>query len=137
MQIGDLDSESDTYRHDYHISVSKFCCPVCWKLIEVLNEMSTNIRFVVREQHPNQYPVCLPPWLSDDVLEAMISRFQKMLHEKFRELRGINEPPEFLRGHNKNLSVESAGETTSSAGTIVDEQTKTADYEVGHGLTRS
>jgi len=128
MQISDL--EPDTPRV-YNISVSKFCCPVCDKLIQVLNDMNKNIKFQVREKHPNHYPVCLPPWLPDDVLEEMISRFRKMLYEKLCVLDGIDEPSEFVRGHNKNLSVESAGESVSSAGTIADDQIINADHQAG------
>ena len=137
MQIRDLDSDSGTC-HIYNISVSKFCCPVCWKLIEVLNGLSKNVKFIVREKHPNQYPVCLPPWLSDDVLDAMISCFQEMLYEKFCALLRIKEPSKFIHGHNKNTSLESAGESVSSTGTIADDQTRNADHQVGlSGLTWS
>jgi hypothetical protein len=138
MQISsESDSDSDKCRV-YNISVSKFCCSVCWKLIEVLNKMNKKVQFIVRKKHPNNYPVCLPPWISVDILEEMISRLEKMLYEKFCQLRGIKEPSEFIRGHSKNTSLESAGESVSSAGTIVDEETKNADHQVGlSGLTPS
>ena len=102
--------------YKYNISVSKFCCPVCWELIEALNETNHNVQFVVRAHHSNLYPVCLPPWLPDAVLEKMIESFGRKLYEQFCQLPGPDAPQRFVPGHNKNLSLESAGESISSAG---------------------
>jgi hypothetical protein len=102
---------------EYNISVSKFCCPVCWELLKVLNETQEEVRFIVRAHHSNLYPVCLPPWLSDEVLEKMIQRFGEKLYEKFYQLPDYEVPLAFVPGHkNKTLSLESAGESISSAG---------------------
>lgn len=98
----------------YNISVSKFCCPVCWELIAVLNETNPKVKFAVRAHHSNIYPVCLPPWLPDDVLEKMIHRFKKDLYKKLCQLLEVP----FVRGHNKSISMESAGESVSSAGSV-------------------
>jgi hypothetical protein len=107
-----IDTTRGMMPHKYNISVSKFCCPVCWELIEILNETNSNVEFVVHAHHSNLYPVALPPWLSNDVLEKMIQRFKKKLYEKFCQL-----PKTFVPGHrNKNPSLESAGESISSAG---------------------
>jgi hypothetical protein len=47
----------------------------------------------------------------------MIQSFGKKLYEKFGQLPGTDELPPFVLGHkNKNLSLESAGESISSAG---------------------
>jgi hypothetical protein len=74
----------------YSISVSKSCCPVCWELLDVLNETYSNmIHFTVRPPHQNLYPVCLPPWLPDDVLEKMIQRFGRKLYDKLHQLPDI------------------------------------------------
>src|SRR5882762_5291466 len=105
MQIIDFDSNSESdsdFFKVYNISVSQFCCPVCWNLIDVLNKMSKKVKFVVRAQHLNLYPVCLPPWLPDDVLDEMITRFRKMLFEGFCNLRDIVQPSPFIGGHSKN-----------------------------------
>ena len=93
--------------------------------------MSKNITFEVRAHHLNQYPVCLPPWLSDDVLEEMITHVRGMLYNNFRKLRDLDQPSEYIRGHNRNTSMESAGESISSIGTIADEETRNAD-QVGN-----
>jgi hypothetical protein len=99
----------------YNISVSKFCCPVCWQLIDSLNKTNSKVRFVVRAQHTNLYPVHLPPWLPDAVLEKMIQHFGKELYDKMCLFRKGFESKLPLR-HNKNLSLESAAESVSSAG---------------------
>lgn len=119
--------------HKYNISVSKFCCPVCWELLNALNETSDKVQFVVRAHHSNLYPVCLPPWLPDAALEKMIQRFGEKLYNQFRELPGADELPPFVAGHNKNLSLESAGESVSSAGST-DINSARADHQ--HGMLR-
>jgi hypothetical protein len=103
--------------HKYNISVSKFCCPVCSELLEVLNERDGEVQFVVRAHHSNLYATCLPPWLPDDVLEKMIQRFGEKLYEKFGQLPDTNGLTPFVPHHrNKERSVESAGESISSIG---------------------
>lgn len=102
--------------HKYNISVSKFCCPVCWELLEVLNETNDKVQFVVRAYHSNLYPVCLPPWLPGAVLEKMIQRFGEKLYEKFCQLPCADELPLFVARHKNSLSLESIGESISSAG---------------------
>jgi hypothetical protein len=103
--------------HKYNISVSKFCCPICWELLKALNETNNKVQFVVRAHHSNLYPVCLPPWLPDPVLEKLIQCFGERLYKKFEEfcqLLGAGALPSFV--HRKTLSLESAGESVSSAG---------------------
>ena len=95
--------------------MSKFCCPVCWELIDVLNETNQNLELMVRKHHSNLYPVCLPPWLPAAALERMIQRFGEKLYKKFRQLPSV-ELASFRLGHNRNVSLESAGESISSAG---------------------
>jgi hypothetical protein len=99
------------------MSVSKFCCPVCWELLNVLNKTNKKVQFVVRAHHSNIYPVCLPPLLPDNVLEMMIRIFGKRLYELFCQLPPVDDLPPFKPGHKNNLSIESAGESISSAGT--------------------
>jgi hypothetical protein len=98
--------------------VSKFCCPICSKLLDFLNETNDNLQFVVRAQHSNIYPVRLPPWLPGGVKEKLIQHFGKRLFEKLRQLPDADETSAFVYGHNKSLSLESAGESVSSAGSI-------------------
>lgn len=109
-------------KYNYNISVSKFCCPVCWELIRVLNETNKEVKFVVRARHSHLYPVHLPPWLPDSVMEKMIECFGRQLYEKFCQLpigtdSDLDEPLPFVLGHRrKNPSMESAGESVSSCG---------------------
>lgn len=122
IQITDTEPASEGIYHKYNISVSKFCCPVCWELLKVLNETNKNLEFVVRAHHSNLYPVCLPPWIPDRALEQMIKRFRKKLYEKLCQLPRVVEvlPGPFqvlpTGSHYKSLSLESAGESISSAG---------------------
>ena len=104
--------------HNFNISVSKFCCPVCWEFLKVLNETNDKLEFVVRAHHSNLHPVCLPPWVPDRALEMMIKRFRKKLYEKLCELPSEVQPGLLVPtpGHYKSLSLESAGESISSAG---------------------
>ena len=102
--------------YNYNISVSKFCCPVCWELVKALNETSDMVQFVVRAHHSNLYPVCLPPWLPDAALEKLIQRFGEKLYMKFCQLPGTDKLSSFVPRHKTNLSLESAGESVSSAG---------------------
>ena len=78
------------------------------------------IHFTVRPPHQNLYPVCLPPWLPDDVLEKMIQRFGRKLYDELQQLPDIDDIESgsllAVRGHKKSLSLESAGESVSSAG---------------------
>lgn len=73
--------------------------------------MSSTVQFAVHAYHSNIYPVCLPTWLPEEVLEKMIKHFGKALHEKLRQLL---QP--FTPGHSKSYSFESAGERVSSYG---------------------
>jgi len=120
FQISNVDGKG---HYQYNISVSKFCCPVCWELINVLNETYSNIKFVVRAHHSNLYPVCLPPWLPDHVLDKMIDRFKERLYDVFCRLPDPDRLQPFVPGHkNKNPSLESAGESVSSVGSNDSEQ---------------
>jgi hypothetical protein len=111
----DLIQPSKNIEHEYNISVSKFCCPVCWELLEVLSETNNNLKFVVRTHHPHLYAVHLPRGLPDDALKKMIERFRKKLYEKLCQLPSVL-PPIAGPGHYRNVSLESAGESVSSAG---------------------
>ena len=100
----------------YNISVSKFCCPVCWQLLKVLNETNNNVQFTAHAHYSNLYAVCLPPWLPEPVLEKMIEHFGKQLYEKLYQLHIQVQPGQ--PGHHRDLSLESAGESVSSSGSI-------------------
>jgi hypothetical protein len=113
-------SNKEGKKYTYHLSVSKFCCPVCWELIDAVNSIycKFNVEFVVRARHSNLYPVHLPPSLPDGALDMMIDRFKQMLHDALNRLPDANVIPSFVPGHNNlNPSLESAGESVSSVGT--------------------
>ena len=110
----------------YNISVSKFCCPVCWQFLKVLNETNSNVQFTARAHHSNLYAVCLPPWLPEPVLQKMIEHFREILYEKLCQLA---DQPSRL-GHSRDLSLESAGESVSSSGSSLDAETVWADQAV-------
>jgi hypothetical protein len=115
----DLIQIEDNHKRSYKISVSKFCCPVCWELLQVLNDLNKNVEFVVRAHHSHLYPVCLPPCLPNCVLEKMIKCFREKLYKKLRQLPSVSksdsEVPPYVPGHYKKLSLESAGESIVSS----------------------
>ena len=118
IQINTTDDSYGTV-HTYNISVSKFCCPVCWELLNVLNETNDNLKFIVSAHHSNLYPACLPTWRSDRALEGMIEVFRKKLYEKLCQLPSPSVVNPSLSapqssGHYRSLSLESAGESISS-----------------------
>jgi len=63
------------------ISVSKLCCPVCWKLLAILGQENEN-PLSVRGCHSTIYPVTLPQWLPDHVVEQMDKEFRTHLGEE-------------------------------------------------------
>ena len=120
IQVTDSDTDANLMPQSYNIAVSKFCCPVCWELLKVLNETNDhNLEFVVRAHHSHLYPVCLPPWLPDHVMNRMIECFGKKLYKQLCLLPSqpaSEVPRSFVPGHYKNLSLESAGGSVSSVG---------------------
>lgn len=74
------------------IAVSKSCCPVCWVIIEVFNQITQEensksathiapVRFNARGRHLNLYPVDLPDILDDAVKDELLRRFSIILLE--------------------------------------------------------
>lgn len=65
-----------------HITVSKFCCPVCWDVLDILRRQSTSnpshieSRFFVRGRHSVIYPVILPTWLSSVVRGQSLHKYE-------------------------------------------------------------
>jgi len=59
------------------IAVSKLCCPVCWKLLEILRGQTGH--FQVRGYHSRVFRVALPPWLPEWVLKEMVEHFEGVL----------------------------------------------------------
>jgi hypothetical protein len=63
------------------LSVSRLCCPVCWKLLAILSEDEA-LQFCLRGSHTTISPVELPRWIGKDVVSKMIDHFQKSLREE-------------------------------------------------------
>ena len=62
------------------------------------------------------YMLCLSPWLPEPFLEKMIEYFRKQLYEKLYQLH--IQVQHGQPGHHRDLSLESAGESVSSSGSI-------------------
>jgi hypothetical protein len=74
----------------YKVSVSKPCCPVCWALIDIINEAGNpkNIQFEVRAHHSTLYVVDLPPWLPASIQDKLISAFARKLGRELDQAIG-------------------------------------------------
>ena len=66
------------------IAVSKWCCPVCWELLDILRNKCK--RFHVRGQHATLFPIELPSWLSEDCMDEMISRFKQIVRDELVDM---------------------------------------------------
>jgi hypothetical protein len=56
--------------------VSKLCCPVCWELLGILNNLEDASRpLSFPGCHPVVYPVELPAWLPPNIVDDMTGRF--------------------------------------------------------------
>lgn len=57
------------------IGVSKLCCPACWELLRILKD-NYDKQFTVRGFHTTVYPVQLPSWLPEGIVDEMVVRFK-------------------------------------------------------------
>jgi hypothetical protein len=93
------------------VSVTKFCCPVCWELFEVVGKGES-----VRGCHPIVTPVVLPEILPKDVYEKMITRFRAHLSGQLRHLLVF--PVDYtisgLNTHHRNTSGSGYSTTSSN-----------------------
>jgi hypothetical protein len=62
------------------MSVSKLCCPVCWELLDILNEVEPRLTFP--GCHSNIYPIELPAWIPTCVVDKITNRFQAHLQHE-------------------------------------------------------
>jgi hypothetical protein len=53
------------------------CCPVCSALLDILRGNTND--FKSNAHHTTIRPVELPPWLPRNVMEKMVTRFQRIL----------------------------------------------------------
>ncbi|PPQ96651.1 hypothetical protein CVT26_010633 [Gymnopilus dilepis] len=73
------------------IGISKRCCPVCWKLLEVLTYDNAQVRYVVAGFHSEFSACSLPPWLAKLAVEHLVDFFGNSLRPLLIKL-AINEP---------------------------------------------
>ncbi|KAF8458450.1 hypothetical protein BGX38DRAFT_1256654 [Terfezia claveryi] len=67
--------ELTLFQHTYrHIGVSKRCCPICTKLLSLLSTSYNSGQPLIRvlSGHQNIYPTALPPFVPEEVAEALI-----------------------------------------------------------------
>ena len=92
--------------------VSKRCCPICWELLDILRGETNPFR--VRGRHATLFPVELPEWLSPQVVDEMITRFQEILYDEILRMLKFessdNHPPSW-----QNISDLSTGSHTDEA----------------------
>lgn len=107
---------------DYHtktlqnraISVSKLCCPVCWELLRTMKEkLELPNQFTVRGCHSNIYPVVLPKWLPQDIIDKMVGIFRRHLAQ---ELHKFVQPDTSYKMHRPRQESETNISVTSSEG---------------------
>lgn len=63
------------------VAVSKLCCPACWELMDILGD-SSGPGYQVRGRHSTVFPVRLPPWLDEGVIQKLVTRFEQLLREQ-------------------------------------------------------
>lgn len=96
------------------IAVSKLCCLVCWLLMIILRGDSENYK--VRGYHTTVYPVELPNWLPEDILEKIVVEIEILLCNEItlmmreeamiaQNSKASVEPSS--RSHGRNPSIES------------------------------
>ena len=63
--------------------MSKLCCPVCWELLGILNNLKDDPRpLSFPGCHPIVYPVELPAWLPRSIVEDITERFRGHLRRE-------------------------------------------------------
>ncbi|KAF8417583.1 hypothetical protein EV426DRAFT_622635 [Tirmania nivea] len=76
------DNDLTTFQHTYRrIGVSKRCCPICTKLLFLLSASNTSRdrSFRVLSAHKNIYPTALPPFVPEEIAEALIEWLQGLV----------------------------------------------------------
>jgi hypothetical protein len=122
-----ISSESSISRvvqelNNHVIAVSKLCCPVCWKLLEILG-------YLARGRHPLVTPVTLPPWLPKRVVVQMVDEFGEQLRRELVSMMSQPPPINSPMTHNRNISagtdVSSSTANSSHSGVYAVHQTWT------------
>src|SRR5271163_2662091 len=93
------------------ISVSKFCCPVCWELFKVVK-----LDIKIRGCHPTVTPLALPETLSPDVSNGIITSLRPQLAAQLKPLL-IDKRPRTTQ-HHRNESETGHSATSSNEGAL-------------------
>ena len=72
------------------ISVSKLCCPMCWDFLVVLRDDTELMQ--VCGHHLIIFPVHLPNFLPDSVVQKMVTKYQGYLHDELVKMMGSIRP---------------------------------------------
>jgi hypothetical protein len=86
------------------IAVSRLCCPVCWETFQIIGQ---DDKFALRGRHSSLYSPQLPPWLPDDVLDALIDRFTGFARKEVADMVHKVSSSSNDLGHNRSPSDES------------------------------
>jgi hypothetical protein len=65
--------------------MSKLLCPICYKLLKLLSGEDAERFRVRRLLHEAVYPVDLPEWLPEDILQKMVSSAKQDLRGALAE----------------------------------------------------
>jgi hypothetical protein len=91
------------------IGVSKRCCPVCTKLLEILYGQSLHIA----GSHSTIYACTLPTWLPEEVLSEMVNHFQGILRSVLRKVMQNSESLKRQSGDSIGLPRNPSSEDVS------------------------
>jgi hypothetical protein len=95
------------------ISVSKFCCPVCWELFKAA---TPGIK--ISGCHPNVTPLALPETLSPEIITKMVAALRILLVSQLKPLLE-NRAPQFGHSRNESESGYSAASSNEDAAIFV------------------
>ena len=95
------------------ISVSQPCCPVCWELLALLGDDS-GTSSSLRDSHSTMYPVELPIWLPEGIVDEMRKRFLNNLREEIKIMLKGAEPPPRAQVTRRNYHASNVASTLYS-----------------------
>jgi hypothetical protein len=111
--------------------ISKLCCPACWRLFRLLTKSSTlSTLFTVRGYHSVPYPVELPVWLPEEVVNELIEFFRPILVDLLKSMDiGHYVYEEFKKVHRSQESESNLSENSAVSSNVSD-----GDKRLGTGL---
>ena len=115
-------------------AVSKLCCPACYDYFDILSKKHRRLgdneetkMYNIRGRHSTVYPVQLPRWSCPAIVQELIRRFGKYLHDELDEMWTRNDKQmkqnehleklqKFGHGHSPSLQSVSSAITDASRG---------------------